>query len=239
MCEEQKGELAKLELFTAIFCTPEPIEFHELDMDYDAVLEAVLSGESHVHSYNPYRYSDNDAVGRIIRENACGIIKECLDNWTAEIPIWRGREKSELVIASCFDKKLSEMGILAETRILSFSLTQDSLDLYNTIIKEFHTDERSAYERAWDHLDFGQHAITTGGSAVNGMIGTLMMNDYNKSTSDGTVPPSQMSRETDVGTDLAGESSRDDRKDKYCRQCGAKRTGNGKFCTHCGAMFDR
>lgn len=24
-----------------------------------------------------------------------------------------------------------------------------------------------------------------------------------------------------------------------CKQCVAKRTGNGKFCTHCGAMFDR
>ncbi len=216
------------------FGTPEPIKFREYDKNHpeiDLNLEVRAAGTAVVSAYDGNLYgSDEEAVIKT-GEIALLSLTDCVRNWPDGESFWKNTTRA--VLEKHIDERLSENGITARTDLFSLALTSDSRELYDAAIKNVN-------EQGWfiDIMDRYKDVID--GNEGQPVIGKpnsdrppMGKNPFTPSSNDGGF---STDKNTLIGI-VPNGSPINTSGDKYCRNCGAKREGNAKFCTECGTKF--
>jgi len=217
------------------FGTPEPIGFREYDERWSGIdldLEGLVAGVTEITGYDPERYPDPETVRETVKEIALPTLKAIFAEWPEGRSLWRKTGKEE--IADCFDRRLAERGITCATEILSFTLTEESRQLFQEAMRwEWERNVRNW--PGWDHLDFNTTLNNEGQPVQNPSVSPLPQGmdrrffpDSDDRGVDGATP----------GTPVGLWNCRGAPTDKYCRSCGAKRPEGVRFCPECGASFN-
>ena len=216
------------------FGTQKPIGFREYDKDHpqiDLDLEVNAAGQSEVSDYDGGLYGGEKEVVSKTREIALKSLTECISSWPEGKSFWKSMTKT--VLEKHIDERLAEHGITAETGLYSLVLTSESRELYDAAVKDmteqqWFIDRIAPYKNVIDGNE-GQPKIDTS-NYVRPPMGknpfTPSSNDEGFRTDENTV----------FGIVPRGSPIRTS-GDKYCRNCGAKRENDAKFCLKCGSKF--
>ena len=217
------------------FGTPEPIKFREYDKNHpeiDLDLEVRAAGISVVTAYDGDLYSGDEEAAIKTREIALLSLTDCVRAWPEGVSFWNNTTKT--VLEKNINERLSEYGITARTDLFSLALTSESRELYDAAVKKV-TEQRwviDIIDRYKDVIEGNEGQPKTGQS--NLVRPPMGKNPFTPSSNDGGFVTDE---NTLIGI-VPNGSPINMYGDKYCRNCGAKREGNGKFCTDCGAKFD-
>lgn len=193
------------------FGTPQPVKFREPDMTFpgtDRECEVRMAFELVVTEYDDKKYSCVDDVISKIREMSLQLVKTCLKKWPQGKSVIRSDGRAE--IPEYLDREFEKAGIVTQTEIKNFSLTEES--------------------DAWYRGMIGDHS-----PAPIGMADWVLL--HNPSSIDGVNPDFLKLKPEDLSDIFLYGGAPNGAEDKYCRQCGEKRAGNAKFCSNCGAKF--
>ena len=220
------------------FETPEPVKFKEPDLLFpgtDQECEARMAFESVVTEYDDKRYSCVDDVISKIREISLELVKTCLEEWPKGSPVIRSDGRDE--IADHLDREFEKTGIVAQTKIKTFSLTEESEAWYRSMIGAHYISIIGP-----DKVG-GPYVVNNEGQPVLGDHTPLpkgvddRMRSSAQSFVDGVNPDTLAFKPGDFDEDSLYGKKPNGAGDKYCRQCGEKREKNAKFCSNCGAKF--
>ena len=157
---------------------------------------------------------------------------ERIKSWPEGVSFWKKGTKT--VLEKHIDERLSEYGITARTDLFSLALTSESRELYDAAVKNV-TEQRwmiDIIDRYKDVIEGNEGQPKIGKS--NSDRPPMGKNPFTPSSNDeGFVTD----KNTIIGI-VPNGSPISMSGDKYCRNCGAKREGNAKFCTECGTKFD-
>ena len=125
-------------MFEVKFGTQEAVQFREKWMEGDFTMDLSLAvrimGICEVSEYNADRYENESVVDVFIKSNCSDIFAKCLrEDWPSETPIVR---KEFNGLEKYFDEELRNVGIKADTKIVSTRLTPESEDTYRNSMEE-------------------------------------------------------------------------------------------------------
>ena len=223
------------EIITVKFGTPEPIKFREYDEKHpeiDLDLEFRAAGLLSVTDLGSTSFGSGEEAVSKLREIALSSIEDCARTWPEGVSFWNNTTKT--VLEKNINERLFERSITARTDLFSLALTSESRVLYDAAVKKV-TEQRwviDIMDRYKDVIEGNEGQPKTGQS---NLVRPLMgKNPFTPSSNDGGFVTD---KNTLTGIDPNG-SPINMSGDKYCRNCGAKREGDGKFCSDCGAKFD-
>ena len=125
-------------MFEVKFGTQEAVQFRENwtegDFSIDLSFAVRIMGICEVSEYNADRYENESVVDVFIKSNCSDIFAKCLrEDWPSGTPIVR---KEFNGLEKYFDEELMNVGIKANTKIVSTRLTPESEDAYRKSMEE-------------------------------------------------------------------------------------------------------
>ena len=136
------------------FGTPKPIGFREYDENHpqiDLELEVKAAGTLSVTELGDASSgSDEEAVSKI-REIALSSLSERIRSWPEGVSFWNNTTKAAL--EKYIDESLSTHGITAKTDLSSLTLTSESRELYDAVVRietDMYVDIHSRYKNVID-----------------------------------------------------------------------------------------
>lgn len=177
-----------------------------------ADLQFRLIGESKVSDYDQSRYGSEEELKKFIRENCVDIIERCVNlRFDEENRINMIRKK----LGPAFDNELSDLGITAETTIVSYTLSEESDKKYKEMLAYVLRSDRG--DCMWDRMNFDD---------VN----------RNKSNIPGFISNNPMVMNMLDGPGMVNKQPVEPvyYKERWrCPNCGAN-DNHGRFCPNCG-----
>ena len=206
--------------------TPSPVSFHEVVIpgSIEVDLEMRTATLIEVTEYDKGKYGDAAALEELIRDRFLGLIMQALKK-TRNGTLMRGGNPGKY-LASLLKDELAAIDIESEIEMIGFALTGNSEKLLKEAMKDAQpfligeTVDRT--DRPYSgFLDQDKYLGKT---------------DYRSDC----VPPPLFDPAKSTMPMFAfdpGPMSTSDPAfhDKFCRNCGAKRYQNAKFCTECGS----
>ena len=109
------------------FKTDEPVEFTEPQVD--GSLKAMICGRVDISEYDTSLYATEDDLKNAVRSKISPIAKDSFEHWPSDSII---RSKTKQLLNSFFEESFNEMGITATVNVTSFTLTDESQEIYNS-----------------------------------------------------------------------------------------------------------
>ncbi len=196
--------------------TPNPVTFHEVVIPGSVELDLELrtAAQIDVLEYDEAKYGDAAAIEDFIRDRFYALLVQSLKK-TNKGSLMRGGNPGKY-LASLVEDELATYGITAKMETIGFALTEDSEKRLKEAMEDarpYLTGETDSTDRPYSN--FLDQSTFLGPS------------DYK---SDCVPPPPFI-------FDPSKASMQMGIQDKFCRNCGAKRMKDAKFCTECGNAF--
>ena len=196
--------------------TPNPVTFHEVVVPNNVELDLELrtAAQIDVLEYDEAKYGDAAALEDFIRDRFYALLVQSLKK-TNKGSLMRGGNPDKY-LASLIKDELVTYGITAEVETFAFALTEDSEKRLKEAMEDarpYLTGETDSTDRPYSN--FPDQSTFLGPS------------DYKSDC----VPPPPFLFDPSKGAMQMGI------QDKFCRNCGAKRMNDAKFCTECGNAF--
>ncbi len=190
--------------------TPNPVTFHEevIPGSIELDLELRTAAQIEVTAYDETKYADAVALEDFIRDRFYALLVQSLKK-TNNGSLMKGGNPGKY-LASLIKDELATYGITGEVETIGFALTEDS----EKRLKEAMEDAKPYLSGETDSTD----------RPYSGFLNQdrFLANAPETASAPVTTPAPESPSET---------------SDKFCRNCGAKRMQNARFCTECGSVF--
>lgn len=190
--------------------TPNPVAFHEavIPGSIELDLELRTAARIDVTGYDETKYADAAALEDFIRDRFYALLVQSLKK-TDNGSLMKGGNPGKY-LASLIKDELVTYGITGEVETIGFALTEDS----EKRLKEAMEDAKPYLNGEVDRTD----------RPYSGFL------DQDRFLA--AAPETAPAPETASAPETPSEP-----QDKFCRNCGAKRMPNARFCTECGSVF--
>ena len=196
--------------------TPNPVTFHEVVVPNNVELDLELRTAANIDvlEYDETKYPDTTALEDFIRDRFYGFLVQSLKK-TNNGSLMKGGHPDKY-LASLLKDEIATFGIEAEVETFAFALTEDS----EKRLKEAMEDARPYLTGETDSTDRPYSNFPDQSTFLD-------PSDYK---SDCVPPPPFIFDPSKGAMQMVIQ-------DKFCRNCGAKRMKDAKFCTECGNAF--
>ena len=190
--------------------TPNPVTFREavIPGSIELDLELRTAAQIEVTAYDVTKYADEAALEDFIRDRFYALLVQSLKK-TNNGSLMKGGNPGKY-LASLIKDELATYGITGEVETIGFALTEDS----EKRLKEAMEDAKPYLNGEVDRTDRPYSGFLDQDSFL------------------ANAPETATATEPALTPETASEP-----QDKFCRNCGAKRMQNARFCTECGSVF--
>ena len=223
--------------------TPTPISFRETfgtSGDIEIELSARMAMTIGVIEYDEEKYGECEQLTQTLKEQMQDILTNVLNTKMKGSPLRNGIPPRYLKPA--LEAELSTIGVTAEAEIISFVLTEESEKLFKEKSEESKNIFRMKMAAWGDPTDRPLQPSAPEATDTMGMIPDNYKSDCAPpplfDLTKSNMPLDVFLYKTDEEEKKQKEQLEKMKPDKFCRNCGAKRSGTAKFCTECGTFFN-
>ncbi len=222
--------------------TPNPVSFHEVVIpdSIELDLELRTAAQIDVLEYDEAKYGDAAAIEDFIRDRFYALLVQSLKK-TKNGSLMRGGNPGKY-LASLVKDELATYGIMAEVETFAFALTEDSEKRLKEAMEDarpYLTGETDSTDRLYSNFldqstflgpsDYKSDCVPPPPFLFDPSKGPMQI--FQDKSGNDLNAILERERETQQKMMNMGAG------DKFCRNCGAKRMKDAKFCTECGNAF--